>query len=174
MLGMRGGRVKTASTIWSLIRELTLVTLLMGTVNATTAEAADVSWVAGPVQLAPGGSALARLWLPAGQRAARLTFLGDRGAMLGQVDVEARAGTGAFFEIVVEAAYDGSTLKITDITDGTSNTIVAHDGSQGIIAILIGLVKAAGGPRAPMATLQILGSEGQTPLMLPFVEQDNG
>ena len=128
--------------------------------------------VAGPVRLAPGGSALARLWLPAGQRPARLTFLGDGGRVLGQVDVEAPAGAGALFEVVVEAAYDGSALKITDITDGTSNTLLVHEGSQGIIAILIGLLRA-GGPRAPMATLQILGSEGQTSLMLPFLEQDN-
>jgi hypothetical protein len=141
-------------------------------VSATIAEAATVSWVAGPVRLAPGGSAVARLWLPAGPRPARLTFLGDGGTVLGQLDVEAPAGTAAFFEVVVEAAYDGRALRITDVTDGTSNTLAVHDGSQGIIAILIGLL-TAGGPRAPMATLQIHGSEGQTPLMLPFLEQDN-
>jgi hypothetical protein len=160
--------------IWSLTRELALATMLMGALGATTAEAAAVAWAAGPVRLAPGGSALARLWLPAGQRPARLTFLGEQGRVLEQVDVEAPDGTGPFFEVVLEATYDGRALTITDVTDGTSNTLlVFHDDSQGIIAILIGLV-TSGGPRAPMATLQVLGSEGQTPLMLPFVEQDNG
>ncbi len=124
-----------------------------------------VSWVAGPVRLAPGGSALARLWLPAG-RPARPTFLGDGGHELGHVDVESPAGAEAFFEVVVEAAYDGNALRITDITDGTSNTLLFHERSQGIIAILIGLLSPAGPrggavmPRAPMATLQILRRRG--------------
>jgi hypothetical protein len=54
-----------------------------------------VSWVAfaaGPVRLTPDGSAQARLWLPATQRGVKVTFLGDRGEMLGQVDVEAPPG----------------------------------------------------------------------------------
>ena len=154
--------------IWSLTRNLTVAALLMGAMSPMTAEAVrdvGVSWAAGPVRLAPGGSALARLWLPAG-RPARLTFLGDGGHELGQVDVEAPAGAGAFFEVVVEAAYDGSVLRITDITDGTSNTLLFHERSQGIIAILIGLLRPAGPqggavmPRAPMATLQIFRRRG--------------
>jgi hypothetical protein len=167
---------------WGLIRQLAVVALLVGAMGPTIAEAVrdvGVSWAAGPVQLAPGGSALARLWLPGGPRPARLTFLGDGGRVLGQMDVEAPAGAGAFFEILVEAAYDGSVLKITDISDGTSNTILFAEASQGIIAILIGLLRVDGPegravmPRGPMATLQVSSSPGQPFLILPFLEQEN-
>jgi hypothetical protein len=149
-----------------------------GAMGPAVAEAGDGSvrfLTAGPVRLAPGGAALARLWLPAGQRGgARLTYLGDGGQVLGQVDVEAPAQAGAFFEVVVEVHYDG---KLLDITDGTSNTIL-HDGSQGIIAILIGLLAPApqgrsAMPRGPMATLEVQDSPGQARMILPFVEQDN-
>ena len=36
-----------------------------------------VCWVAGPLPLTPGGSAQARLWLPAAQQGFKVTFLGD-------------------------------------------------------------------------------------------------
>jgi hypothetical protein len=45
--------------------------------------------------------------------------------------------------------------------------------------MLIGLLKPGGPqgrlamPRGPMATLQVLGGEGQTLHILPFIEQDN-
>jgi hypothetical protein len=177
-------------------QRFTLVALLLATMLTSSlaagpavAEAVDqvrdvgVSWVAfaafsaGPVQLAPGGSALARLWLPAGQQPARLAFLGDGGKVLGQVEIETPAAAGALFEVVVEATYDGGALRIADVTDGTSNTILFAEGSQGIIAVLIGLLRA-GGPQGRaamprgMATLQISGP-GQPFLLLPFIEQDN-
>ncbi len=179
------GRMLTGGELGTLTRRFTLVTLLSSlAVGPTVAEAAQgigvnqvrdvgVSWVAGPVQLAPGGSALARLWLPAVQRGVvRLTYFGDGGEELGQVDIETPPQAGAFFEVVVEATYDGKALSITD---GTSNTIVFGD-SQGIIAILIGLLTPRGQqgriPR-PMATFQINGGPGQAAIILPFIEQDN-
>jgi len=135
-----------------------------------------VSWVAGPLRLTPGGSTQARLWLPAAQRGVKVTFLGDGGEVLGRVEVETPAPAGAFFEVAYEARWDGRALSITD---GTSNTIIVHEGSQGIIAILIGLRRAGGPPgrlatpRGPMATLQVLDGQGQTFVILPFIEQDN-
>ena len=65
-----------------------------------------VSWMAGPLRLTPGGSAQARLWLPAAQRGFKVTFLGDGGEV-------------------------------------------------------------------PMASLQVLDGQGQTLVILPFIEQDN-
>jgi hypothetical protein len=169
--------MRAAGSIRDRIRRVTLAAMVTSISTSSLAVGVDrirdagVSRVAGSVRLAPGGSALARLWLPAGPRPVRLTLLADGATLLGQVDVEAPAGAGPFFEVVVEAAYDGTAPRITGITDGTSNTLAVRDRSQGIIAILLGL-PTPGGPRAPMATLQILGSEGQTPLMLPFVERD--
>jgi hypothetical protein len=174
-----GGRTRT------LTRRFTVAALVTGAiltsslaVGPTPAAAGDGSvrvLSAGPVQLAPGGSALARLWLPAVQGGAtRLTYLGDGGQILGQVDVEAPPKAGALFEVVVEATYDG---KVMSISDGTSNTIMFQS-AQGIIAILIGLRAPApqGQPamlRKPMATLQVLAAPGQFVHLLPFIEQEN-
>jgi len=142
--------------------------LAVGSQGVDQVRDVGVSWVAGPLQLTPGGSAQARLWLPAAQRGVKVTFLGD--------EVETPAPAGAFFEVAYEARYDGRALSITD---GTSNTIIVHEGSQGIIAILIGLRRAGGPPgrlampRGPLATLQVLDGQGQTSVILPFIERDN-
>jgi len=173
--------------ISTLTRRFGLVALVLvgGIATPSLAEGAQgvaqvrdvgVSWVAGPLRLTPGGSAQARLWLPAEQRSFKVTFLGDGGEVLGGVEVEMPTPAGALFEVVYEARYDGRALSITD---GTSNTIIVHEGSQGIVAILIGLRKASGPPgrlamtRGPMATLQVLDGQGQTVVILPFIEQDN-
>ena len=56
------------------------------------------------------------------------------------------------------------------IQDGTSNTIFAQEGSQGIIAILIGLRSNRG---MGMGTLQVVDAAGKPVLLLPYIEQDN-
>jgi hypothetical protein len=185
------GRRQAAGKLATLTSRFTLGTWLLGAmltsslvVGPTVTAAAQsipvnkvrdvgVSWVAGPVQLVPGGSALARLWLPAVQRGVvRLTYLGDGGQVLGQSDVAMPPQPGGFFEVVVDATYDGKTLSITD---GTSNTI-AFGESQGIIAILIGILSPKdqhSGIARPMATLQLSSGPGQPFLLLPFIEQEN-
>jgi hypothetical protein len=87
--------------------------LAVGAQGVNQVRDVGVSWVAGPLRLTPGGSAQARLWLPAAQQGFKVTFLGDGGDVLGAVEVDTPTPAGALFEVVYEARYDGRALSIT-------------------------------------------------------------
>lgn len=152
-----------------------VVVVLLGTCGiADPVAAADGSvrfLSAGPVRLGDGHIGHMRVFLPATQRSIQVHFLGERGAVLRTLEVEPPGrGPSPFFEVFFEAKFAagrGPGLGTLSITDGTSNTFV-HEGSDGIIAILIGLKQTGG-----TGTMQIFDGGGQIVGILPYLEQDN-
>ena len=130
----------------------------------------------GPVRIADGGSAETRLLLPAVRRGHfQVAFVGEDGQVLARVDLQPPARSAALhFPVTFHLSFAQGQLGITD---GTSNI---HSGeSSGIIAILIGLLLPAvqrdpglfAGAHA--ASFQLFDPNGQTVLLLPYIEQDN-
>jgi hypothetical protein len=146
--------------------------VLLGTLGtADPAVAGDGSvrfLIAGPVRLGDGHIAHMRVFLPAVQRPVHVHFLGEGGEVLKSVEVDPSdpSSKSPFFEVVFQARFVAPGTERfpgLTITDGTSNTILYHPNSNGIIAILIGLRSARGG----MGTLQVVDGVGTPLFILP-------
>jgi hypothetical protein len=164
-------------------RRLILPTLAAGAaaaaIGASEAQAADGRYYAatsGPAPLSPGNALVFEGALPAVQTQTsnsmqfRLTFQNVQGKVLAQVSPVLRVG-GQGFSYRLSCLGDGSVR----LGDQSLNYIIRPGTSNGIIAILIGLLlPAVQPPTVSVASLDLMpeGGVGRAHFILPFIEQN--